>query len=253
MRAIFGLAMLVSCLLTSAANAADAKATTGASSGKPDWYGVWESRGSLNWDPGVPQTQPDRPPLTPEYQARYRKVLNMAAAGKPVDDPLARCLPLGFPRMMTMAYPFEILPGPDKITLIAEETSLPRRIWMDGRQFPEAADLEQSYNGYSIGRWEDNDLMVETRGLRGDMLLSHRGLEHTRNLRVTERWRQVDANTLKVDITLIDPIQFTRPWTVTKTYKRAPHLYIMEYVCEENNRNRVGPNGVTGVTLKSSQ
>lgn len=243
------------CFLAATAIAATAPSSvgsTGAPAGKPDWYGVWERTGSINWDPTVPQGQPDRPPLTPEYQKRYQRALDMAAAGTPINDPHANCVPLGFPRMMNMAYPFEILYGPDKITIISEESSQVRRIWMDGRGFPKADDLDQSYNGYSIGRWEGNELVVETRGLRGDTMLTQKGLEHTKNLHVTERWRQVDAKTLKVDITLADPIQFTRPWTVTKTYRRAPHLEIFEYVCEENNRNVVRPDGVTGVTLQSS-
>ena len=224
--------------------------TTGAPAGKPDWYGVWERVGSINWDPAVPGNQPDKPPLTPEYQARFQRALDMAAAGNPVNDPHATCVPLGFPRMMNMSYPFEVLYGPDKITIISEESSQVRRIWMDGRDFP--ADPDPTYNGYSIGHWEGRELVVETRALRGDTMITQKGLEHTANLKVIERWKEADAQTVKVDITLIDPVQFSRPWTVTKTYKRAPHFHIIEYVCEENNRNPVGPDGVTGVVLQGN-
>lgn len=249
MKAIIRVAIAAQLLLGFAAYAADnAKGTTGAPPGKPDWYGVWERLGSINWDPSVPGNRPDRPPLTPEYQKRYQRALDMAAAGTPVNDPHANCVPLGFPRMMNMAYPFEVLYGPDKITIISEESSQVRRIWMDGRDFPGPDDLDPTYNGYSIGHWEGNDLVVETRGLRGDMMLTQKGLEHTSNLKVIERWRQADDKTLKVDITLIDPVQFTQPWTVTKTYRRAPHLYIIEYVCTENNRNPI-VDGVTSVIL----
>jgi hypothetical protein len=252
MTTISRLAIAFTLLCAWTAHGEEAKGSTGAPRGKPDWYGVWERVGSLNFDPTVPGNKPDQPPLTPEYQARFQKALDMAAAGTPINDPHANCVPLGFPRMMNMAYPFEILYGPDKITIISEESSQVRRIWMDSRKFPEPADLEQSYKGYSIGRWEGDELVVETRGLRGDMMLTQKGLEHTKNLRVMERWRQADPNTLKVDITLIDPIQFTRPWTVTKTYRRSK-TYIMEYVCEENNRNPIRPDGVTGVILQSSK
>jgi hypothetical protein len=156
--------------------------------------------------------------------------------------------------MMNMSYPFEVLYGPDKITIISEESSQVRRIWMDGRKFPAADDLDPTYNGYSIGHWEGNVLVVETRGVRGDTMLTQKGLEHTANLRVIERWREADDKSLKVEITLIDPIQFTQPWTVTKTYRRPrrPGEEIMEYVCEENIRNPVGPDGVTGIILQRS-
>ena len=223
---------------------------TGAPAGKPDWYGVWDRVGTINWDPTIAQNLPGNPPLTPEYRARYQRALDMAAAGSPVNDPHATCVPLGFTRLMNMSYPFEILYGPDKITLISEESSQVRRIWMDGRPFPD--DIDPTYNGYSIGHWEGRELVVETRGLRGDTMITQKGLEHTANLKVIERWREADANTVKVDITLIDGVQFTQPYTVTKTYKRAPQFHILEYVCEENNRNPVQENGVTGVVLQSS-
>jgi len=73
---------------------------------------------------------------------------------------------------------------------------------------------------------------------------------HSPELTVSERFWLEDKNTLHDQITLTDPQTFATPWTVTKTYKRT-HDPVNEYVCEENNRNPVGKDGVTGVVLSS--
>ncbi|MGZ3272815.1 MAG: hypothetical protein ACXU82_00715 [Caulobacteraceae bacterium] len=216
--------------------------------GAPNWNGVWVRVGSINWDPTLPQGELDHPPLTPEYQALYQRGLDSMAAGRPSNDPTAACAPPGMPRVMNMVYPMEIFQRPGQVAIFAEWQSQVRRIYTDGRAHP--ADLDPTYNGHSIGHWEGKDLVVDTVGLRGDMMLTMNGLGLSDALHVTERFRQLDDRTLTDTITLEDPKALTRAWTVTKTYRRSPETQIMEYVCEENNRNPIRPDGTTGVVLK---
>ena len=212
-----------------------------------DFAGVWDRQGSINFDPTIPFSQPDRPPLTAKAAAQFQASIDSAAAGKPINDPHADCIPLGMPRMMNMPYLFEFLVSGDKLTLIAEEQSQVRRIWTDGRGHPE--DLYPTYVGSSIAHWEGPVLVVETAGMKSDIPINQKGLMHSDKLQVKERfWLEDGKNTLKDQITLTDPETFATPWVVTKTYKRTD-LPLNEYVCEENNRNPVGADGVTGTIL----
>jgi hypothetical protein len=219
--------------------------------GAPNWNGVWIRQGSISWDPTLPNGTLDHPPLTPEYQARYQHGIDSMKAGKPANDPTAACVPQGMPRFMNMVYPMEIFQRPGQVALFAEWQSQVRRIFTDGRPHP--ADMDLTYNGHSIGRWEGRELVVDTVGLRGDMMLTQYGLGLSDALHITERFKQTDADTLAVTITLEDKKALAKPWTVTKTFKRAPKGFeIMEYVCQENNRNPIGADGTTGVVLNKS-
>ena len=144
-----------------------------------DLAGVWERRGSINFDPTIPFSLPDRPPLTARAAEQFKATLAGAAAGRPYNDPHADCVPLGMPRMMNMPYLFEIIVSDDRLTLIAEEQSQVRRIWTDGSDFPE--DMSPGYVGWSVGHWEGEVLVVETRGLRADIPINQKGLMHSRN------------------------------------------------------------------------
>jgi hypothetical protein len=218
--------------------------------GAPNWNGVWTRVGSINWDPNLPQGQLDHPDLTPEYQARYDRALLGQKEGKPVNDPTAACVPPGMPRVMNMVYPMEIFQKPGQVAIFAEWQSQVRRIYTDGRGHP--ADMDLTYNGHSIGHWEGKELVVDTVGLRGDMMLTQNGLGLSDALHITERWKQTDADTLTDTITLEDMKALRKPWTVVKTFKRAPKIEIMEYVCQENNRNPILADGTTGVIMNKS-
>ena len=223
-----------------AAIALPAAAKPAAKAAVPDWTGVWERAGSITWDPAGRPGVPENPPFTPEYAEKYRRTTQAAREGHPVSDPTSRCLPPGMPRIMTMTYPMEILMTPGQVTIIAEWSSQVRRIFTDGRGHP--ADLDPTFNGHSIGHWEgkgpDATLVVDTVGIRADTGFDASGIEHSDQIHVTERLRQTAPDRLQDEVTVIDPKAFVHPWTVLKTYKRGgPDLQIMEYICEENNRD----------------
>lgn len=215
-----------------------------------DFTGLWENRGGIGWQQGIPPGKGQNAPLTPEYQKIFDQHQANAAAGKPTGDPTAGCLPQGMPRIMTMTYPMEVMMNELQVNIFAEWNGQTRRIYTDGRPLPPEDDVDITYNGYSVGRWEGDVLVADTIGMRGDTNLEASGLPHSDVLKVRERIWLADDNTLKDEITLIDAKAYTRPWTVTKTYHRAkPGAELIEYVCLENQRNPVNDKGEIGVIL----
>lgn len=201
----------------------------------PNLTGVWERPADegIRFDPsGSP------PPFTPAYAAKFQAALAARARGEDAADPTAGCLPPGMPRMMVATYPLEVLQTAGQVTMIAEWDSTVRRIFTDGRPHPSEDNLDTTFNGHSIGHWEGTTLVVDTVGLHGDTSFDASPAEHSDQMRLTERIRLLDPRTFEDQITVTDPVAFTRPWVVTRRYVRGgPDLQIMEYVCEENNRD----------------
>jgi hypothetical protein len=238
-------AVLAAALALAAPSAQAAPATA-----VPDWTGIWTRVGSLNLDPTIAGREPDHPPYIPAFSARFQQILAAEAKGTPINDKSADCLPPGLVRMMNMVYPMEILQTRGQFTIVAEWMGQIRRIFTDGRPHP--AELDPTFNGHSIGHWENGTLLIDTVGIRGGGILDDHGAPLGDNLHVTERFWQADPDTLKDEITLQDPTAFTASFSVVKTFKRAPQtLQMMEYVCEENNRNPTRADGSTGAVLIS--
>jgi hypothetical protein len=195
----------------------------------PDWSGQWKNTSGIQWDQTKPLGRAQQAPLTPEYQARYEANLADQAAGGLGDDPTGQCIPHGMPRVMTVVYPMEVVITP-KTTYILTDYTIPRRVFTDGRDWP--TEMDQNFNGTSIGRWTDPDgdgrytaLEVETRGFKGPRTFEASGLRlHDDNQSVIrERFSldPADRNFLLDQITVIDHA-LTRPWTVTKRYRHEP-------------------------------
>jgi hypothetical protein len=215
-----------------------------------DFTGIWINQGGIGWTPGIPPGRGQHPPLTEAYAKIFEQHLQDAERGKPTGDPTAACLPPGMPRIMTMTYPMEITMGPGRIMIYAEWDEQVRRIFTDAR--PLSTDPDPTYNGQSVGHWEGNFLLATTFGLRSETNLEASGLPKSDKAIAYERIWLADDDTLRDEITLVDPVAFAKPWTVTKTYKRAPPDFeLLPYVCLENNRNPIGPDGSIQVILQS--
>lgn len=212
----------------------------------PDWSGVWENKSGFRLTDG-PGITPNFPPYNPEWAAKYRAILALAEAGKPVNDPTASCIWPGVPRLIWQPYPFEIVFSPGRVTTLHEIYSQVRRIYTDGRKHPE--NLDPTFNGHSIGHWEGDTLVVDTIGLREDTMYQNTGMPHSDALHVIERWKLVGKDRLEIEVTMIDPKAFTEPYVSKRYYERHSDWDMLEYVCEENNRNPV-VNGVTQTILQ---
>jgi hypothetical protein len=217
-----------------------------------DLAGIWINQGGIGWTPGVPPGRGQNPPLTPAYAKLFQQHLADGAAGRPTGDPTASCLPPGMPRIMTMTYPMEITMGPDRVMIYAEWDEQVRRIFTDGRPLPD--DPDPTFNGESVGHWEGNFLVSTAYGFRLDTNMESSGLPKSDKAIAYERIWLADDDTLRDEFTLVDPVALTKPWTVTKTFKRAPPDFQNEpYVCLENNRNPIAPDGSIGVILQGDK
>lgn len=218
----------------------------------PNLNGMWMRTGSFLFDPAVRDPLLLKPPYKPDWQKAFdehRK--RVAETGVNTLDPTAGCLPPGMPRMMSAVYPLEILITPGQVTLITEWMGQIRRVYTDGRPHPEDPDI--TYVGHSTGVWDKGTLVIDTVAMRGDTMLDQSGMKHSDDIRVTERLRLVDPQTLEAQLTLDDRIAFTHPWTVTRIFKRAkPGDEMREFVCMENNRNPIKPDGSVGVILQGN-
>jgi hypothetical protein len=221
----------------------------------PNWKGQWAQiltpgvgGQNVRFDPTKAFGPAQQAPLTPEYQKVHEASMADQAQGGLGNYPTARCLPGGMPRMMTAAQEYLIMPEATYIIIGGGEDHI-RRIFTDGRDWP--ADLEPTYQGYSIGRWIDEDgdgqydvLLVETRGFKGPRAYDATGLPLAFDNQsiFKERFHLDKSNPgiLHDEITVIDHALW-RPWSVDKTYRRNPNPRPIwrETSCTEGNNQVV--------------
>ena len=132
------------------------------------------------------------------------------------NDPMGRCEPLGLVRNLVTEIvaphaTFEIVQTPTRIVQFFEYRHDWREIWLDGRALPQGDDLYPKWNGFSVGHWQGDELVVESVGLDARTWLDKLGYPHSENMRVEERYRRAD-DTLELVITVSDPELYTEPW-----------------------------------------
>jgi hypothetical protein len=221
----------------------------------PDWSGVWMGTGTL-FDQSSGETNPntnrdarDYPPYRPDWEAAYEAFLESVVRVGRYSDPLSLGYPPGMLRTMNMPYGIQIVVRPEMVWIIHEGPQV-RYIYTDGRPFPPDDELWPTFEGYSIGHWEGDTLVVETVSIKGGIPVDRTGLVFSDEMRVTERIRKTGESTLVNEITIEDPIALTEPWIVTRHYNRREEEYPrMENVpVFENQRNPI-VNGVTTTLL----
>jgi hypothetical protein len=154
-------------------------------------------------------------------------------------DPEGYCLPPGGPRMMATPYQMEIIQQPEhkRIMMIFEgATHIWREIYMDGRKFPEGDELNPTYLGYSIGRWEGDTLVVENKGFNENSWLDYFGHPHTDQMHIVEKWTRPNKATLHYEATVTDTGAYTRPFTIAWDVPWREGAELPEYICQENNQ-----------------
>jgi hypothetical protein len=217
--------------------------------GKPDLSGVWESRippsGRLG-GPMVPSIGEAPPlatfldvganvphglPLTPWGEQVRKERLASFSTG----NPDAHCLPLGFMQLHTHSQPRKIVHTPRLMLIMYEANYGLRQIFLDGRTLPDN-DPQPWWDGYSVGRWDQDTLIVETAGFGDDGWLDVNGSPFTSATRLTERFRRVNYGRLEIDITVDDRKAYVRPWTVRVNWRLVPDQQLIEFICNENQQ-----------------
>jgi hypothetical protein len=151
------------------------------------------------------------------------------------DDPVGLCRPGGALRILTFPPFRKFLQLPDLFVILSERDVTYRQVFMDGRPLP--ADPTPTFNGYSIGRWEGDALVVTSNGFRDDTWLDRNGSPMSDAAKLTERFRRVSFGRLEVDVTLDDPKVYTRPWTVTLTQLIVLDTELLDYHCMDNEKD----------------
>ena len=180
---------------------------------------------------GRPPFKPEPPPYKPEYEAKRQEYL----ARRGVDDPMARCLLTGVPRVTVRPLPFQIVQTKDLVVILYEIHHAFRIIPTDGRPHPD--DHEPSYMGDSVGRWEGDTLVVDVTGFNDKTWLAGVGTLHSEQLRVVERYTRDSLDSIVYDVTIEDPVAFSRPWRQQEILHLRPGERIREYECIENNED----------------
>jgi hypothetical protein len=229
----------------------------------PDWSGAWmratgqfyESTPEQALEPAPAPDSPRRhPPYTPKFEQIYQENLRRIAADR-FPDPISICgTPAGWPRMLALPDAYEFVIRPEQTWILSENGPNTMRVYTDGRTHPAPEDIWGTFTGNSVGRWERDELVFDTIGLKGvgSTILARSGLVMSNELETSTRIRLIEPNRLLVTVVLADAQALTRPWPVAFTYVRLPPgSTVYDYACAENNRNPVTSDGRT-LTLDPS-
>jgi hypothetical protein len=199
--------------------------------GKPDITGIWMPNGLKYLISIAADLKPDEVPFQPWAAALHKE--RRANQGR--DDPNNKCLPSGVPEKDAVTSPFKIMQFPGEMVILYESRTIFREIFTDGRPLPK--DPNPTWQGYSIGRWEGDDFVVETNGLNDKIWMDTNGHPLTEAAHITERFRRHDYGHMDIQITIDDPKAYTKPWTITENPSLLADTDLLESVCEENNKD----------------
>lgn len=152
------------------------------------------------------------------------------------DTPLLRCLPIGVPADDLLPGPFKMIQTPGLILIRNEYENTLRQVYTDGRKPP--ADPEPLWLGYSVGRWDADTFVVDTVGFNDKGWLDGMGHPHSEALHVVERFHRRDFGHLDLQVTVDDPKMYTQPFTIRVTELLLPDSDILEYFCNENEKDK---------------
>ena len=199
--------------------------------GKPDLSGIWLSTQarfdiSLGLKPGE---------LVP-FQPAARALFNQRRAENSKGDPSARCLPTGLPVRATLATPLKIVQNPELTLILYESRTTYRQILTDGRPLPSVVDWP-SWQGFSIGKWDRETFVVDTIGFNGKAWLDQAGHPESDALHLVERFRRRDFGRMDLEMIIDDPKMYTKPWSIFVDFVVQPDTELLEYICEENEKD----------------
>lgn len=213
--------------------------------GKPDLSGIWTMMCPTAKGPMMclPETYVSRDFADVgrsldgglPYQPWAAEAVKARRAENGKDDPFTHCLPGTPARIHTVPFLRKIVQTPGLVLFLSEANAWYRQIFTDGRPLPE--DPNPSWNGYSIGHWEGDTLVVETAGFLDGQWLDRWGSPLTDNARMTERFRRPNFGTLEIELAVNDPKAYTKPWSVRFTQSIALNTELMDWICLENEKD----------------
>ena len=176
---------------------------------------------------------PDEPPMTAWAEAKFKA--NKPSFGpnpqQDSNDPAYSCFPASVPRAYAAVQAaMQIVELPNRMLMLFGRNI--RQIYTDGRPHP--ANVRPTWNGDSIGRWQGDTFVIDTVGISDRNWLDRMGHPHSDKLHLIERFRRVDNNTLTLNMTIDDPIAYSKAWDATpRTFRLRPNARAGEAICED--------------------
>jgi hypothetical protein len=201
--------------------------------GKPDFSGVWDHAYVFDMSESNtknPALQRGAGPL-PYTPAARESVKNYDPEKN--GDYSGMCMPIGLTRSVNAPYPFQIIQNDKYVAFLFEQGT-----WFHVVPFKNehSADPNPTWFGESIAKWEGDTLVIDTIGFNGFTRLDTKGNPHSDQLHVVQKLARSDAGHVSYEVTIIDPVYYTAPWTNQRTFTLA-NTELIEYSCEENNRS----------------
>jgi hypothetical protein len=193
--------------------------------GHPDFNGVWQ----IPYTPDMSRQLGGKLPYTARGEAEFK------GYDPSKFDYTAHCLPPGLTRAINTPDPIEISQTKDKVVILFEGFSSFISVHTDGRPHP--ANLDPTWFGNSVGRWEGDTLVIDTIGFNDKTRLDTIGHAHSDQLHVVQRFTRQDPTHIAFEISVEDPVMYTEPFKNTRTFTLRPTWELMEYSCEENNKD----------------
>jgi hypothetical protein len=198
--------------------------------GKPDFSGIWVTTGGYTGNMAK-DLKPGEVSFRPWAETLYKHRVETESR----EDPQARCVLSGVPREHVVPYPFKILNTNGEIVILYEALHSYRQIFMDGRPLPK--NPNPAWMGYSVGHWDGDTLAVESSGFVENNWLDNSGHPGTEALRLTERFQRRDFGHIDLQMTIKDEKAYSKPWTVNLVFNLQLDTELIEYVCDENEKD----------------
>jgi hypothetical protein len=250
------LAITLQCSAVSAWSATPASAVPRLQNGKPDLSGHWANPYTPDMATKGRVLDPvSRQPLTFSGEPLPDSKASAAGGGaRTVDLPYTEwglqqwktydpvndgdyagsCLPFGMSRSINSPHGVQLLQTPQALAMMFEQNTWFHWVPTAGQKWPQ--DMPASWTGVSTGRWDGDTLVVETTGFNGYTRLDTAGHPHSRQLKLINTFRRIDAKTIEHTVTVHDPKTYTRDWMNLRTWRLKPESdMLLEYSCEENN------------------
>jgi len=200
--------------------------------GKPDLNGVWERP----YVPDMTRSSQDGKqkgaaplPFTAEYAQKFKDY-------DPAKyDYTGHCLPQGLTRSMNSPFPIQIVQTPKVTAILYEAWNVFEIVPTDGTGH--ATDPDPTWAGNSVGKWDGDTLVIDTIAFNDKTNLDTVGHPHSDAMHTVERFSLTDPTHISYEITVDDPKAFTKAWKNTRVFTLRPDWHIMEYSCNENNKD----------------
>jgi hypothetical protein len=193
--------------------------------GRPDFNGVWE----IPYTPDMSRGLTGGLPFKPEGEAAFK------AYDPTKFDYTGHCLPAGLTRLVNTPMPMQIVQGPNNVVLLFEGFASFIVVPTDNRAHPKK--MEPTWYGNSVGHYEGDSLVIDSVGFNDKTKLDTIGHPHGDKLHVVQRYTRNANDSLSFEITVEDSEFYSQPFTNKRTFKLRRDWELMEYSCEENNKD----------------